>query len=366
MFITGLLLCSSPVFNQFQQMKQIIFIPAIFLTTAIAKAQPKQLVAYYQAIYKAENCIMQNRLDSSLHYYQQAFAAWPRPFGRDTYNAAVVASQQKVYIKTHHYLTRLLKLGAKLADIKNTKIFAPFLQSQLGRRFLQQAPSVKPIYDAVYRSQIEALLAADQAFRIKKGSYTLYGDTIKKIDRQNISAFLQLVNEKGFPTEEKVGITSLEGVAAPLYNIIIVHQGSGPLQQYSFASLIKENILTGSIENKAGAYLYNRSLGYNIFDILRVQYVKIKDSTASHSNPNNFTVLEESEWGYAPLTEKEAAQTNTRRAALLLDSYEAHLSKTLFAIKNPVYQLSANGAQSTFTVTKYEDFIAQKQVLKFK
>jgi hypothetical protein len=347
-------------------MKQYLFILFTFSFSSLVFSQPKQLVNYYAAVNKAEVCITQHKLDSSLLYYQQAFSAWPNPFGRDIYNAAVVACKKKWYPLTSQYLTRLLKLGGQIADMKAKTVFAPFFQSKPGKRFSLISPRIKPTYDLDYRKKIEALVAADQEFRTKKGSYTLYSDTIKKIDEKNVSALLQLINEKGFPSEAKIGIKDIEWLTTPLYSTIIIHQSSGPWQQYSFAGLIRENILLGNIENKAGLFMINRSEGSNFFDIVQVQFVKAKDSTASLANPANYSVIEASDWGFYPLNEKEAMAVNAKRKALMLDDHSEHLTKVLFSIKNPDYLLSAFGSKSTINHAKYDDYITEKKALRFQ
>ncbi len=256
-------------------------------------------------------------------------------------------------------------MGASIDTLKKGQVYAEFLSSTAGKRLLTQYPTWKPVYNKTYRKKIEELVEADQYFRKKPSAYTVYGDTIKAIDRKNIADFLSLTKKYGFPSESKIGIDP-DDFTNPLYSLIILHQSNGPLQQFDFYPLLSEQILKGNIENKAGLFMMNRVSGGYVFDVVRVQHIKVIDSTRSKSNPNNYTVLQTSKWGYYPLNEKEEKVINAKRKEFYLDSYEEGMTKTLYSLEQSLYLLSAYGSYSTLTYPKYADYQADKLNLKFR
>jgi len=208
---------------------------------------------------------MNGNKDSSLIYYRIAFKQ-KKPLAREIYNAAVVAAELRRFSDVSVYLTDLLQLGVSKEELKNIVSFQQFFKSKFCKVLFATKHQVT--YNVAYRESIERLIKRDQLFRKTAQSYNLYSDTIKSIDKENITEFLSLVKKLGFPTEGKIGILNLEGLAIPVYAPIIIHQSAGSWQQFDFAPLLKENIWNGNVENKAGFYMLNRATGGNFFDIV--------------------------------------------------------------------------------------------------
>jgi len=337
----------------------IIFLSLFFH----AKAQKKRLPNYYSLIYAAEKFIIEERLDSASVYFKKGFQKKKHPFARHLYNAAVVDSKLRNYKNVTKYLKKLIKLGASFYQIQRNKSFLSFFSSKKGVEFIKNYRKIKPIYTQQYRNQIEKMVEDDQFFRVKKGSYSTYGDTILKIDKKNIENFLSLLKELGFPSEHKIGIDT-NYFPNPLYLPIIIHQTMGSMQQYDFTSILKQNVLEGNIENKAGDFMINSSSGNNFYEIVKAQYVKLIDTTILSINPNNIIVLDSSDWGYFPLSEKEATMINEKRKKLYLDTYEENIIKALFSLKSKEYRLSSSGANSILEFTNHSDFIDMRQKIK--
>jgi hypothetical protein len=321
--------------------------------------QGNSIETYYYYIDRAEKFIIENNLDSSSIYFSLALKEKEFPFSRHVYNASIVDAKLKKYKNVLNDLTYLIKLGYSYNKIRSDTVFQDFFGNEYGRKLSQIYRKVKPIYNFQYRKEIEILVRDDQYFRKKEGSYSLYGDTIRKIDKRNIDKLLALIKTLGFPSEARVGIDS-NSVANPLYFPIVIHQSNGSQQQFNFSDILKNNIKNGNIENKAGEFMINRSDGNNFFQLTRVQYVRNINSLDTANN-----IIESSSWGYYPLSNERSAPINRQRKELYLDSYEDNLSKLLFNLKFVEYKLSAFGAKSTLNYAKYEDYISETAGLKF-
>lgn len=333
---------------------------ALFL---FAEAQKKSLSHYYFLINSAERFIIEGKLDSASICFKKGFQKINHPFSRHIYNAAVVESKLGNNKNVSHYLKRIVELGASFYKIWNQDIFLSFFSSNEGKAFIKNYKNFKPVFSQEYRKKIELMLEDDQSFRVKKGSYNIYGDTILKIDKKNIEKFLSLTKLYGFPSEYKIGLDT-SNFSNPLYIPIVIHQSSGSMQQYDFTNILKKNVLEGNIENKAGDFMINRSTGNNFYQIVKAQYVKPIDSTISVANPHNIIILDSSDWGYFPLSKKEADVINSRRQELYLENYEESLLKALFSLKNKDYLLSSSGANSILNYINYLEFIDIKQKIK--
>jgi hypothetical protein len=331
-----------------------------------AYSQNKSLEKYYSNIYLAEECILKGSPDSSLIYYSTAFTFKPYPFSRDIYNAAVVADKTNQNKIEYKYLKLLIARGVSCTELAKAKGFNNFFHQKGNERMIRQLQKQRPQFSKEYRKEIETLIERDQFFRIKPNGYKLFIDTILKIDAQNVNAFQNLIKKYGYPSEDKIGVDKLKAIGYPLYSGIILHQASGPMQQFNLTGLIKENILNGNLENKIGFFFLSRINGEGLSDILKFNLVKVIDSTKSASNPANIIIIDSTDYGYLQLSQEDIFQKNTRRLEFYLDDYESSLKKSLFSLKHPEYKLNVLGSTSNGNYTKREDYEIDKKLLNYQ
>jgi len=347
------------IFSNIKVIEMKFLIVTIFLCFSQIVFSQKKLKPYYENTHKAENYILNNRLDSAHIYFRNAFSYVAKPFARHLYISSIVNLKLRKFKEVSASLVSLLELGMPFEKIKVSEIFSEYLQSKEGKILVRRHKKIKHTYDPAYRLRIRQMVEKDQFFRTKSGSYTKYGDSIKKVDRENIDTLLMLIHTKGFPTEQKIGIDE-NLTFAPLFALLFIHQSSGPLQQYDFSELLRQNVRNGNIENKDGYYLFNRISGGMFMNIVNVQYVKIIDSTRSRTNPNNLIVLKTSDWGYFPLTSKQKEKEDLQRADFFLESFDKGLKKALFALKVKDFDLIENSySKSTLFMYKQEHYDAQ-------
>jgi len=353
------LMFKEAIFPKIKAIKMKFIIVTIFLSFSQLVFSQENLKAYYDNTHKAENYIFNNRLDSAHLYFRNAFSYVAKPFARHLYISTIVNLKLRQFKNVSASLVSLLELGMPFEKIKVSEIFSEYLQSKEGKRLVERHKKIKHTYDKAYRLRIMQMVEKDQFFRTKPEAYTKYGNSIKKIDRENIDTLLMLIHTKGFPTEQKIGIDE-NLTFAPLFSLLFIHQSSGPLQQYDFSELLRQNVRNGSIENKDGYYLFNRVSGGMFMSIVNVQYVKIIDSTRSRANPNNHIVLQTSDWGYFPLAPKEKEKEDLKREDFFLQDYDDSLKKALFGLKNTDFELIENmSSKSTLLMYKQEHYDAQ-------
>jgi hypothetical protein len=343
-------------------MKYICVILLVFCEAVTA--QNSEVKSYYENIYRSEACILNNQLDSSSFYFSKAFEAMRFPFARNVFNAAIVDAKLANYKNVFKYCTYLLQLGASYHKLSSDTSFGAFFVSPYGKKLRTSHKSIKPIYNNQYRSVIIKMVKDDQFYRQKPNGYRIYGDTIKAIDKRNIAALLQNIKKYGFPSEYNVGVDSGR-LTMPLYTVIVIHQSSGALQQYDFSNILTRAVLDGDIENKAGAFMINRSSGSNWFEVMKLQLIKVIDTTLNPSDPNNINILKETDWGYFPLNEKELRQADEQRANLYLDGWEANIRKVLFGLKQQQYLMFSAGANTRLNYTSAEGFEIDSGKMKF-
>lgn len=180
---------------------------------------------YYPNINDAEMAITRQEFRLALTYYKTAFGSEESGFARDYRNAILCAIHTEDDAFAFNYLEKMILKGLDKTFLADT-IFKP-LNRKPGWGKLMDAydrlhhKSLTSIQGNLLR-ELVAMEERDQLFRSKEGSYKVYGDTIAKIDIENVLRFQQLVADYGFPSEDIIGAFSSEQNAP--YNLILHHQ----------------------------------------------------------------------------------------------------------------------------------------------
>lgn len=229
---------------------------------------------YYTYTRAAEKCLLENKLDSSLHYYQMAAKQRASLFAKDLHNAAVVAIQQDKHKLVNDYLSSLIKLGAEVGVLSENSYFSSYFSTQHGKKWIEESKKIKPTYNVAYREQLKAMELKDQYYRKKRGGVNQYTDSIKIADTENVTELREFIKTKGFPTEETVGIDP-KSYTIPFVTTIIIHQNNGPNQQYNFAPIIYEQVVKGKLHNSIGYDLWGGNNG-GVYQLDFIRFVLIK------------------------------------------------------------------------------------------
>ncbi|MFN0216710.1 MAG: hypothetical protein ACKVT2_20830 [Saprospiraceae bacterium] len=214
-------------------------------------------LAYYPNINEAELAIIREDHTAALSLYKKAFQSVKSGFARDYRNAIICATYTKDDAFAFEYLEKLV-LKSMGKDFLSDTAYAPLRQKKGWGKLLKEydnlhARSLKHINGPLL-AELVAMAERDQLFRAKEGSYDVYGDTIAKIDLENVNRFRQLVKEFGFPSEDMIGAFVSEQNAP--YNIVLLHHAqnlSNTNYNYPIASSLASIIELAAKEGKCSA-----------------------------------------------------------------------------------------------------------------
>lgn len=197
---------------------------------------------FYRLTRMAKKCDLQNKPDSSLLLYKNAFS--------------------KVNYVKEVYLTSAIKLSKKLKQKELYKDLSTKLKTQ------------RSLVDKEYAKEINAIGKADQAVRTKKNMnlrdkyYKCLNDTTCKatereklksdlskwwvIDSININKLLTLIKKKGYPDEKSVGTEAAESAF-----IILLHFDKDT-NNHILKPILDEALLKGQILPRDYAFIVDR------------------------------------------------------------------------------------------------------------
>ena len=192
----------------------------LFFTYQITFSQTKDYTQYHLQINKAETLFfMENKVDSSLYYYDKVFSEYDFIFVKDLVNAAQIAYfSKKSYQK---YIEQGFEQGLKISHLKNYPIFKKVYSSLLKDKKLLAVFNIKRAkyisrIDFKYLDWIYKIAIADQKNkRLKTNKYNelLHKSTDRLIDS---------VIKKGFPGDKIIGIndsTIFQEINKPYLNL---------------------------------------------------------------------------------------------------------------------------------------------------
>jgi len=193
-----------------------------------SQINPK-LNTYYQSLYTAEDFILTNQYDSSIYYYEKAFAMFPENFVTDLNNALICAIESDRYDLTGKYIVELLKQGVPRSYFEKKHYFSRFVDSQ--------------IFDAMY----EPVDTKIDSFKIKLIDSMLVTDQYPRKNNMPDSAILaiDMINEKLLeeqiftdgllPTAYEVGVEIYRDtiIGKSNFHNLMVHQVRDNPEKYS-------------------------------------------------------------------------------------------------------------------------------------
>lgn len=313
-------------------MKYILFCLALLVVThtPLFSQTEDYTVVYYPSINEAELAITRNDIKEALKHYKIAFKSVKTGFARDYRNAAICAIQTN---DDDYAFVCIEKLMAKslAKDYFQDTIFAPLKEktgwkkrmAQFDQRYFEAQASI----NQTYLSELVAMAERDQHFRKMDNAYEVYGDTIAKIDQENVARFLQLVEKYGFPSENIIG--AFEDAAAP-WDILLHHQAqnlSNRNYKYpkspSLAPIIQQAARTGQCDPTHAGYLLSlqndKNLKYNAWGI---------HQTIVDGKKRDFYLLDK-------VSDDQIPSVNTLRAGIGMESLDDFRMKCQFRLDNP-------------------------------
>jgi hypothetical protein len=237
--------------------------------------QIKNFRHYQETINSAElNLIAGNQL-KALNIYYDLLTTSDGNFAKDIYNSLILAKELKKLdtlfilldlVKAKNFDNEYLDGLPEFSDLHNNSKWKSFIST-----------NNKHIYiDTALRRKIDNLFTRDQFFRLKEGSYKIYGDTIKKIDSLNIEYILSLITSRGLPSEKEIGAKDFTGRQG--YDIVLHHYSQSRSQNKKLINLtpfLINQVLDGRIEPNKCAHILEMQNGEfkaGDFDVIRFHF----------------------------------------------------------------------------------------------
>lgn len=294
----------------------------IFLSNTGSYAQINNFAEYKSEINKAELFLVNNQKENSLDCYVKTFQKGNGTFVRDIYNALVLSSELNLKDTFFILLDYLIPKCLTNEYINSIEVFNKYQNDKRWNKFLEKNKTAKRKIDLKLKQQIDQLHVKDQFFRIKEGSYEVFGDTINKIDKENINFLLSLISSNKFPGEDNIGVDDFDGRMG--FDIVFHHYTQKSSLDNSLKKITKEIIKVvqqGKIcPNKASHWLEMQNSGFD-GGVFSIQCYVINGVETPYYCPN--------------YSDSRLVEINKYRKWLFLEPYNDYLKKVNYFIKNP-------------------------------
>ncbi|MBK7944173.1 MAG: hypothetical protein IPJ85_02185 [Flavobacteriales bacterium] len=238
-----------------------------------------QLLAYFTAVNKAEESIVNDDFASACDHYGEAFRSTQPPFAADQFNALLCATHEMRYDLAEAHAHGLARLGCPLEVFANNPNLKGFMSSTHYASFLKGYDTDRRIHernlDRVVREQVDSLFGIDQTMRLADPEYTFLRDSIYREDLRIMRVLLpRLIPD--FPGEQQLGVhwgTQAPSLEAEPLVIILLHNynsydttGSDMLNSLKTATeatdlsdVLMNAVERGRLHPEVFAYLHDRS-----------------------------------------------------------------------------------------------------------
>ncbi len=319
------------------------------------EAQIKNFCNYQKSINEAELNIIANQQCKALDIYYKTLTTSKGNFCKDIYNALLLANELNKPDTFFTLLQFIHTKGLSNEYLNSLQVFSKFHSDIRWKEFLIKNEH-HPNIDWKLRAKMDSLCYKDQYFRKKEGSYKVYGDTIEKIDDENIAFLLTLMDENRFPGEDDIGVNNIKGTNS--YDIVLLHY----VQRTSKNKALKK--ITPQIIKllKEGKLEPNRCaadwVGYHGTAVYNTGVEEVV----------NFNIEEtgiETKFYKAKYTPEQKQQREKIRRELCLEPLENYYKKLIYKIENPHSPYAFDIRINTFSVaeTTYRSFIKNMEEL---
>lgn len=191
-------------------MKNPIILAILLFTGGSLNAQIEDYLTYQKVIHAAESDLVNNRKNEALIKYRAILTSSRGNFVKDVYNALLLANELGQDDLFYQLLDYLLPKNLDQDYLNELDVFEGRHSEERWQAFLRKNEAYE-LPDSTLKKELQELAYNDQLFRLKRGSYKVYGDTIKQIDSLNISFLLDLIRQGRFPGEDDIGVEDVRG-----------------------------------------------------------------------------------------------------------------------------------------------------------
>ncbi|MEM5564193.1 hypothetical protein WNY78_03725 [Psychroserpens sp. AS72] len=266
----------------------VILTFAFLLNCSTEKTLDFKNQTYDDLVLKAEKQLLIKEFDSANTYFNGAFSLKSKMLAFDMNNALVLTIKTKDWNQALIWSERLAKKGVSLPYFKKNS-FKTFHETEQWEQFIGAFESYRSYFenhsDKEMTDSLEILMDIDQQ------AYCLLPS--KKIDLSNVfdktvfldSLLSRLINNKGFPYEEKVGVIVFDdSLISPVIKFHGLYRHS-----YQANSNLVKSILSDAVENgDLKKALYENSLIGDNMDYALVDCKIYESKFAKQSSIENF------------------------------------------------------------------------------
>ncbi len=331
----------------------IFILLSMALSHATVAQLPDSLEQYYSSVNQAELAIVDAQYVDALNFYETAFSTNSQPFKKDVYNRAVCEVLVVKFDRAYSDFENLLDYGYELDSLMGKEELLPFFKSRYGQKLRQHAKKNIKRYNLLLRNVYDSLLTADQEFRIKEGSYEVYGDTIEKIDHANSKMVLELIDRFGFPSQTLIG-TYPNFDYSPI-SIIVLHDNVGSRfgQIVNYTEILYRAVYSGQLDSRVALPLLTGSTGNDFYGFSLSGLVK---NGYEWTDDAGYEMSELSGWGFQVPDPQKEKELNDSRHEIGLCTLEDSRIKTIYNMKDFRFLLHSPGEQRIYYWASEQDY----------
>jgi hypothetical protein len=298
--------------------------------------------SYFDLVNEAELLICDSNYPAALEHYDKAFQLKENPFGKDVYNAWIASFIIDDEARYKTYSSNLIKHGAFANDQVTNNLLSQIengpKKDRYSKIYLELKAKIKLEIDTVYYNQLATLLTEDQKQRkhfsdIYGAQYNIGGrDALNTFDSLNVLKLINLIKQKGFPTEAKVGYSKNFPTNPPIYSVVLAHDRSWTNRE-TLDSLLHDKVLSGDFP--AMEYADLKNLSYESFHDSAARYQQYK---YVNYGLNKFYIIDGSLY-IIRLSNKDTTVYDPARKELHMDSVKEMCIKGEFQFHNQNFQL---------------------------
>lgn len=308
---------------------------------------------YYPLINKAELSIVNEDYKQALENYKVAFTVVEKrkPFARDLFNAAVCGSKLNDSLFIYSCLTNLVSKGATIDYLTKSTSFKDFFQTTLGMSVMKEYPAQRELLlnsiNLEVKNELNTLFETDQYFRRKPDNYTVYGDTITKIDDYNINRLIEIIDKYGFPDETLIGIDDSLSVM-PLFCTVIWHQSS--YKNYEVKQKLIQILKKASCEGKIDPHVFGRLTGHfsGLDSYFTMPFFKVMCRDNSECEKDEELKDKVGKWVYRELPPEKENLINQKRFRVGLETVDEYREKVFYAKGDNDFYFKFLGGLTTY------------------
>jgi hypothetical protein len=245
-------------------MKTFLFLLTLilFLNASAQKSEINYITSYYPIINRAELSIVDSNYSLALRTYDSAFAKTKRGFSKDLFNAMVCAIKIQRLDKAFVYCDSLIAKGVSKEFLMTYRSLEVLRSSDKWQKYIDGYEVKFQKYakrrDKELKNILDGMFARDQVYRLRPGSYNVYGDSIRFNDSVNLVELKSFIARVGFPNEDMVAKESPLRIDFPTY-IVFHHYCQGiPIskqKKYNFLNDFITAVKKGQLDPYRFAYL---------------------------------------------------------------------------------------------------------------